>query len=210
MEKEKVITFYIIILVAFILEIVFLFHIPYYYYSRYLKYLKIIRIIFGFCILLIEVYLKAVSFSEQLLDIKREEKDKKVKDLIDKILIIGGFVISITNFVLNIIGIGLTTKYLKEVNETDLQNKYHICSLLLLFENILISIVWICFSIYYGFSIYNSFSKEINEKEDNNIRDKENKAKENQEESKKEEVPFDNNIKGSNSSRRNFDDNNNQ
>ena len=114
MEKEKVITFYIIILVAFILEIVFLFHIPYYYYSRYLKYLKIIRIIFGFCILLIEVYLKAVSFSEQLLDIKREEKDKKVKDLIDKILIIGGFVISITNFVLNIIGIGLTTKYLKD------------------------------------------------------------------------------------------------
>ena len=110
MEKEKVITFYIIILVAFILEIVFLFHIPYYYYSRYLKYLKIIRIIFGFCILLIEVYLKAVSFSEKLLDIKREEKDNKVKDLIDKILIIGGFVISITNFVLNIIEMKLIYK----------------------------------------------------------------------------------------------------
>ena len=162
MDKPKIICYYLIMLIALILEIIFLFQIPYYHFSGYLQNLKIIRIIFGLLIFLVDVYFRVVSIAEILFDIKKIKAkkdqyfaDKNIFNLIDKILIIGGFAISIINLILNIVGIVLSSKYLNEKKETKLQEEYYTRSLLLLFENILISICWIYFSIYWGFSGFN-------------------------------------------------------
>ena len=167
MDKPKIICYYLIMLIALILEIVFLFQIPYYHFSGYLQNLKIIRIIFGLLIFLVDVYFRVVSIAEILFDIKKIKAkkdqyfaDKNIFNLIDKILIIGGFAISIINLILNIVGIVLSSKYLNEKKETKLQEEYYTRSLLLLFENILISICWIYFSIYWGFSGFNFLFKE--------------------------------------------------
>ena len=161
----KIIAFYLIIIVALIIEIIFLFQIPYYDYSKYLKYLKIIRILSGFLIFLIDVYLQTIQIAEKLFGISNQvSKDKyymfkKNFNIFDKILIIGGFVLSISNLILNLIGVGLTTKRFinekKNKNKTYLQKINPSFSLLLLFENSLISIGWIHFSIYYGFNMNN-------------------------------------------------------
>jgi hypothetical protein len=181
MGKIKIIAFYLIALLGLILEIIFLFEIPYYRYSNFLKYLKIVRIIFGFLVFLIDIYFRFSSISEIILDLteKIREKDKYFQDknvfyLIDKILIISGFVISLTSLTLNIMGIVSTSDYLSKNNSTDLQNTYSTCSLLLLFENILITICWIYFSIYWGINIHN-FRKKAKIKE---IDDKKNEQKE--------------------------------
>ena len=167
MDKPKIICYYLIMLIALILEIIFLFQIPYYHFSGYLQNLKIIRIIFGLLIFLVDVYFRVVSIAEILFDIKKIKAkkdqyfaDKNIFNLIDKILIIGGFAISIINLILNIVGIVLSSKYLNEKKETKLQEEYYTRSLLLLFENILISICWIYFSIYWGFSGFNFLFKE--------------------------------------------------
>jgi len=171
MGKIKIIAFYLIILIGLALEIVFLFEIPYYRYSHFLKYLKIVRILFGFIIFLIDVYLRFTSISEIIFDIKINEQinddnyfqDKNFFYLIDKILIICGFVISLTSLVLNATGIGLSSKYLnKPKSSSDLENTYYTCSILLLFENILITISWIYFTIYWLLSILKLIKKSKN------------------------------------------------
>jgi hypothetical protein len=171
MVKIKIIAFYLIILIGLGLEIVFLFEIPYYRYSYYLQYLKIVRMLFGFIIFLIDIYLRFTSISEIIFDIKGNIpknddnyfKDKNVFYLIDKILIISGFVISLTSLVLNAIGTGLSSKYLDKPNySSDLQNTYFTKSLLLLFENILITISWIYFTIYWLLGIFKLIKKQKN------------------------------------------------
>ena len=181
MGKIKILAFYLIALLGLILEIIFLFEIPYYRYSNFLKYLKIVRIIFGFLVFLIDIYFRFCSISEIILGLteKIREKDKYFQDknifyLIDKILIISGFVISLTSLILNIIGILSTSDYLSKKNSTDLQNTYLTCSLLLLFENILITICWIYFSIYWGINIHN-FIKKTKNKENNGKKDEQKK-----------------------------------
>jgi hypothetical protein len=178
MGKIRIIAFYLIALIGIILEIIFLFLIPYYYYSKFLKYLKIVRVILGFVIFLIDIYFRFTEFSEIIWNFKNKikKKDEHIQEknifyLIDKIFIISGFVISLTSLILNIIGIALISDYLSKDNSTDLQNTYWTRSLIFLFENILVTICWIYFSIYWALNIYNfknkSKEKEINiEKEE--------------------------------------------
>ena len=178
MGKIRIIAFYLIALIGIILEIIFLFLIPYYYYSKFLKYLKIVRVILGFVIFLIDIYFRFTEFSEIIWNFKNKikKKDEHIQEknifyLIDKIFIITGFVISLTSLILNIIGIALISDYLSKDNSTDLQNTYWTRSLIFLFENILVTICWIYFSIYWALNIYNfknkSKEKEINiEKEE--------------------------------------------
>ena len=180
MGKIRIIAFYLIALIGIILEIIFLFLIPYYYYSKFLKYLKIVRVILGFVIFLIDIYFRFTEFSEIIWNFKNKikKKDEHIQEknifyLIDKIFIISGFVISLTSLILNIIGIVLISDYLSKDNSTDLQNTYWTRSLIFLFENILVTICWIYFSIYWALNIYNfknkSKEKEINiEKEEIN------------------------------------------
>ena len=181
MGKIRIIAFYLIVLIGLILEIIFLFEIPYYRYSYFLKYLKIVRMLFGFVIFLIDIYFRFTEISEIIWDFgnKIRKEDGKVKDifyLINLILNIGGFIISLTCLILNIIGVALSSDYLNKDNSTDLQNTYWTCSLLLLFENILITICWIYFCIYWALNIYN-FVKKMNDKgekinEEKNINEK--------------------------------------
>ena len=178
MGKIRIIAFYLIALIGIILEIIFLFLIPYYYYSKFLKYLKIVRVLLGFVIFLIDIYFRFTEFSEIIWKFKNKikKKDEHIQEknifyLIDKIFIITGFVISLTSLILNIIGIALISDYLSKDNSTDLQNTYWTRSLIFLFENILVTICWIYFSIYWALNIYNfknkSKEKEINiEKEE--------------------------------------------
>ena len=178
MGKIRIIAFYLIALIGIILEIIFLFLIPYYYYSKFLKYLKIVRVLLGFVIFLIDIYFRFTEFSEIIWNFKKKIKkidehiqEKNIFYLIDKIFIITGFVISLTSLILNIIGIVLISDYLSKDNSTDLQNTYWTRSLIFLFENILVTICWIYFSIYWALNIYNfknkSKEKEINiEKEE--------------------------------------------
>ena len=171
MGKIRIISFYLITLIGLFLEIIFLFVIPYYRYSHFLKYLKIIRILFGFIIFLIDIYFRCTEVSEIILAFKNEiqKEDEQVKDnfyLINLILIISGFVISLTCLILNIIGVTLTTDYLNKDKSTDLQNTYWTCSLILLFENILITICWIYFFIYWALNIYNFIQKIVNKNKD--------------------------------------------
>ena len=178
MGKIRIIAFYLIALIGIILEIIFLFLIPYYYYSKFLKYLKIVRVLLGFVIFLIDIYFRFTEFSEIIWNFKNKikKKDEHIQEknifyLIDKIFIISGFVISLTSLILNIIGIALISDYLSKDNSTDLQNTYWTRSLIFLFENILVTICWIYFSIYWALNIYNfknkSKEKEINiEKEE--------------------------------------------
>ena len=173
MGKIRIISFYLITLIGLFLEIIFLFEIPYYRYSHFLKYLKIIRILFGFIIFLIDIYFRCTEVSEIILAFKNEiqKEDEQVKDnfyLINIILIISGFVISLTCLILNIIGVTLTTDYLNKDKSTDLQNTYWTCSLILLFENILITICWIYFFIYWALNIYN-FIQNSQKKEENEV-----------------------------------------
>ena len=176
MGKIRIIAFYLITLIGLILEIIFLFEIPYYRYSYFLKYLKIIRILFGFVIFLIDIYFRFTAISEMIWDFKNKirKKDNNFQDkniffLIHKIFIISGFVISLTCLILNITGVVLASNYLSKDNSTDLQNKYWTCSLLLLFENILITICWIYFSIYWALNIYSFIKKSKNEEKNNKI-----------------------------------------
>lgn len=167
MDKFKIIAYYLIILFGLLLEIIFLFNIPYYRYSFFLEYLKIIRLIFGLLIFLIDIYFRATSISETILCLKEKanKKDKYFDDknffnLLDKILIIIALVISSVGLILNIVGVGLSIKSLGGgENSTNLQNIYSRCSLLLLFENILLTICWICFVIYWIWNILNFLSK---------------------------------------------------
>ena len=192
MDKIKIIFFYLIIAIGLILEIVFLFEIPYYSFNNFLKYLKISRILLGFLLFLIDVYLRVVSIAETLLN-KRKEKIKKDKYfadkthfyLVDKILIVFGFTISLLGLVLNIIGVVLSSKKLKNNHSTEYQSKISRCSLILLFENILFIIAWIYFVIYWGFNVLN---KIFNSNQEENKKILKNKEKNSYEENFKDDT----------------------
>ena len=72
------------------------------------------------------------------------------------------------SLILNIIiNVSLISDYLSKDNSTYLQNTYWARSLIFIFENILVTICWIYFSIYWALNIYN-FINESKEKEMNN------------------------------------------
>lgn len=160
-DTFMIICFYCIFLVSIIIELVFLFQVPYYYYSNYLKCLKVIRIIINIINLLIDIYFLIIQYAEKL--IKKEEKEENEErpndsssrkyQLFEKILIIIAFSLSSVTFILNIIGIGLTAKYLKTFDSSFIQNSLYIDTLLFLIENTLVSLCWLYFLIFWGFNI---------------------------------------------------------
>jgi len=152
-EKILNIVFFLVFLISVILEIIFLFQVPYYYYSFLLKSLKIIRIILGMINLLINLYFIVIQYAENL--IKKEEgyegnpPTSRIYHLSDKIIIIIAFIISTFTLCFNLVGLGSCSKYLKNTT----QNNIYIDSLLFLIENILVTLCWIYFFIYWGFII---------------------------------------------------------
>ena len=152
-EKILNIMFFLVFIISAVLEIIFLFQVPYYYYSYLLKSLKIIRILVGMINLLINLYFTVINYAENL--IKKEEgyegnpPTSRIYHLSDKITIIIAFIISTFTLCFNLVGLGSCSKYLKNTT----QNNIYIDSLLFLIENILVTICWIYFFIYWGFII---------------------------------------------------------
>ena len=152
-EKILNIMFFLVFIISAVLEIIFLFQVPYYYYSYLLKSLKIIRILLGMINLLINLYFTVINYAENL--IKKEEgyegnpPNSRIYHLSDKITIIIAFIISTFTLCFNLVGLGSCSKYLKNTA----QNNIYIDSLLFLIENILVTICWIYFFIYWGFII---------------------------------------------------------
>ena len=152
-EKILNIMFFLVFIISAVLEIIFLFQVPYYYYSYLLKSLKIIRILLGMINLLINLYFTVINYAENL--IKKEEgyegnpPTSRIYHLSDKITIIIAFIISTFTLCFNLVGLGSCSKYLKNTT----QNNIYIDSLLFLIENILVTICWIYFFIYWGFII---------------------------------------------------------
>ena len=152
-EKIMNIIFFLVFLLSVFLEIIFLFQVPYYYFSYLLKSLKIIRILLGMINLLINIYFIVIQYAENL--IKKEEEYKgdlptsKIYHLSDKIIIIIAFIISTFTLCFNLVGLGLCSKYLKKTTQSNI----YIDSLLFLIENILVTICWMYFFIYWGFII---------------------------------------------------------
>ena len=157
--KSMTICFYFIFLGSVILEIIFLFEVPYYYFSLPLQSLKIIRILLGIINVLINLYFIVIKYAENL--IKKEEIGDEAQSssnryqLSDKILISVAFFISLFILSYNIIGIALSAGYLKKKDSSFLANSLYIDSLLLLVENILISVCWLYFLLYWAFNIQN-------------------------------------------------------
>ena len=152
-EKIMNIMFFLVFLLSVVLEIIFLFQVPYYYFSYLLKSLKIIRILLGMINLLINLYFIVIQYAENL--IKKEEEFKgdlptsKIYHLSDKIIIVIAFIISTFTLCFNLVGLGLCSKYLKKTTQSNI----YIDSLLFLIENILVTICWMYFFIYWGFII---------------------------------------------------------
>ena len=157
--KCMTIGFYLFFLFTVILEIIFLFEVPYYYFSLPLQSLKIIRILLGIINILISLYFIVIKYAENL--IKKEEMGEEAQSsssryqLSDKILICVAFSISLFTLLYNIIGIYLSARYLKKTDSSFLANSLYIDSLLLLIENILVSLCWLYFVLYWGFNIQN-------------------------------------------------------
>ena len=90
--------FFLVFIISAVLEIIFLFQVPYYYYSYLLKSLKIIRILLGMINLLINLYFTVINYAENL--IKKEEgyegnpPTSRIYHLSDKITIIIAFILS--------------------------------------------------------------------------------------------------------------------
>ena len=174
-EKSLVLTFYFVFLGSAILEIVFLFEIPYYYFSITLQSIKIIRILLGIINLLIKLFFAVIRYAENL--IKKEEQGKeslsssKRYSLLDKVLIKIALIISVVVFSLNMVGIGFTSNYLKKKDSSSLASYLYIDSMLLLIELILISLCWFYFIIFWAFNIQEFIKSqkiiEKKEKKDN-------------------------------------------
>ena len=151
-EKGMTIAFYVFFVCSAVIEIIFLFYIPYYYYSIPLQCLKIIRILLGIINLLIELYFEIVKYAEYLIK-KEEQRDAasviKRYQLTDIILIIAAFIISAFTVAYNIAGIFMNTKYLKKTDTSYLQQSIFIDSLCFLIENILILLCWFFFFIFW-------------------------------------------------------------
>ena len=103
--------------------------------------------------LLINLYFIVIQYAENL--IKKEEEFKgdlptsKIYHLSDKIIIVIAFIISTFTLCFNLVGLGLCSKYLKKTTQSNI----YIDSLLFLIENILVTICWMYFFIYWGFII---------------------------------------------------------
>ena len=163
---------YLVFGLCIIGEIVCLFLIPYYRYSKFLQNLKITRIILGIFLILIDCYFRANFFAELLS--KNHKKIKTEQNLLDKILDISGLSISIIGCILNLIGVITSFDYIDTNAKTDLQNSYSTGSLLLFVENLFFIFFWLFFSAYWFYNFRKSFGKKnpmnINERV-NNIKD---------------------------------------
>ena len=167
MEKQ-IILFNIVFLVGSFIEILFLFLVPYHYFSTSLQYLKIIRVLFGIINFLFELYFEILRFVEYLV-IKEESKIKFAPlnrnryKLSDKIIIVVGFIIALFIVTYNIAGIILSIKYINKRGSSAYHSSLKFDSLLFLFENCIILICWIFFFIFWNTKI-----KEFREKNNNN------------------------------------------
>ena len=163
-EKSMTLTFYFVFLGTVILEIIFLFQIPYYHFSIVLQSLKIIRILLGIINVLAELIFEVIKYVENL--IKREEQgilsSSRRYRLFDKIIIIISFIISTFTLGFNIAGIILTSKYLEKKDSSFLANSIYVDTILLLIENILISFGWLYFLVFWGFSIKDFIKSQKN------------------------------------------------
>ena len=155
-EKSMTLTFYAFFVCSTVIEITFFFLIPYYYFSLPLKCLKITRILLGIINVLIEILFEIIKYAEYL--IKKEEHSEvaslaKRYSLTDKVFMVAAFIISAFTLAYNIAGIVLNTKYLKKTDSSSLQHSLYVDSLLFLIENILISLCWLFFFIFWSLKI---------------------------------------------------------
>ena len=173
-EKIMTIIFYLVFAFCVIIEVVFLFIVPYYYYSLSLQILKIIRILLGIIIILIDLYFLVAKFVQYL--IKKEEKDIKnyiisyTYTILDKILIIVASIISLFILIYNITGIIICSKkYLKKKDTSFMANSLYVDSLYLLIENLLLSFCWLYFFSFWIYIFRESKKIRIDIKDENNI-----------------------------------------
>ena len=156
-DNIMTIVFYLIFLGNVITELAFLFQIPYYYFSTFLQCIKIIRILLGILNILINIYFLVIKYAQNL--IKKEEKEKiSLKStthytLLDKIIIQIAFAISLISFSFSFVAIILTSSYLNKKDTSFLANSYYIDSIFFLIENILTTICWLFFLIYWVIEI---------------------------------------------------------
>ena len=169
LNKSMTIGFYFVFLFDLIIEIVFLFEIPYYYFSMPLQILKIMRILLGIINILIDLYFLVIKYAEYLIKKAENEEELSFRSnhyrLSDKILIIIAFLNSSIVLIFNIFGIALNSKYLKRDPSSFLSNCLYVDSLLFLLENILVSLCWIYFVIFWAYNIQYLMTKSnVNKK----------------------------------------------
>ena len=162
-EKSMIIAFYCIFLFCVLSEIVFLYLVPYYSFNKLLIWLKILRIIFGIINALIDLFFLIIEYIEYLV---KEEEGNDIEEmarsyhLYDKILTVIAFLFSILLISFNIAGLVSSSKYLKKEGESSLHYSLLIDSILLLIENILMTLCWIYFLLFWGFNIKKYLKKE--------------------------------------------------
>ena len=176
-EKSLNITFFSVFLCALILEVIFFYHVPYYHYSDFFKCLKVMRIIITMTIAIIHIYFMLIFYIEQYV-IKKERTSENADivfpyifetiSLSEKLVIIIAFILSGFMLIYNIIGIFKTIHYLKKNTSSEFENSLYIDSLLLLIENILITIGWIYFFVFFGIYL-NKFIKKKDKLKINNV-----------------------------------------
>ncbi len=162
-EKSMIIAFYCIFLFCVLSEIIFLYLVPYYSFNKLLIWLKILRIIFGVINVLIDLFFLIKEYIEYLLkeeDHNDTESMARIYHLYDKILTIIAFLFSILLISFNIAGLVSSSKYVKKEGESSLHYSLLIDSILLLIENILMTLCWIYFLIFWGFNIKRFMKKE--------------------------------------------------
>ena len=162
-EKSMIIAFYCIFLFCVLSEIIFLYLVPYYSFNKLLIWLKILRIIFGVINVLIDLFFLIKEYIEYFL--KEEEHNDtesmaRSYHLYDKILTIIAFLFSILLLSFNIAGLISSSKYVKKEGESSFHYSLLIDSILLLIENILMTLCWIYFLIFWGFNIKRFMKKE--------------------------------------------------
>ena len=162
-EKSMIIAFYCIFLFCVLSEIVFLYLVPYYSFNKLLIWLKILRIIFGIINALIDLFFLIREYIEYLV---KEEEGNDIEEmarsyhLYDKILTVIAFLFSILLISFNIAGIVSSSKYLKKEGESSFHYSLLIDSILLLIENILMTLCWIYFLLFWGFYTKKYMKKE--------------------------------------------------
>ena len=128
-----------------------------------ISYLKLLRIIFGVINVLIELFFLIIEYVEYI--VKEEEHDNteamaRSYHLYEKILTLVSFLFSILLLSFNISGIITSSKYVKKEGDSSLHYSLLIDSILLLIENILMTLCWIYFLIFWGFNIKRYMKKQ--------------------------------------------------